>query len=384
MKLLHTSDWHVGKTIRGRSRHEEHVAVLGEIVGYVTEHQVDVVMVAGDLFETASPNAESEALVYRTLLALGQSGAKVVVIAGNHDHPYRLGAVAPVLAEVGVTVVPHVRRASEGGVIEVVTASGERANIALIPFLSQRGIVRVDDLMESDATGQVQKYAARYRTIVDLLSQEMADDAINVVVAHAYVDQALSGGGERAAHMGADYAVAPSVFGSQLHYVALGHLHRPQRIAGATQIYYCGSPMALDFGEVDQDKQVNLVEAHLGVPAKVTVLPLTGGRPLRTVRGTLADVAAVAPELADCWVRVELRETARAGLADEVRELIPNAVDVSVVDPERMPAKVRESRANKSPRELFEAFCASRDHHDERVLRLFDELLGDANATPTN
>ena len=105
MRLLHTSDWHVGKTIRGRSRHDEHEAVLGEIVEITKDREVDVVLVAGDLFESAAPTPESEALVYKTLLRLSEHAQHVVVIAGNHDNPRRLGAVAPLLALGNVRVV---------------------------------------------------------------------------------------------------------------------------------------------------------------------------------------------------------------------------------------------------------------------------------------
>ena len=101
MRLLHTSDWHVGKTIRGRSRADEHRAVLAEIVGLAEEHSVDLALVAGDLFETASPSAEAEAIVCRALLDLAGMGAAVAVIAGNHDNGRKLQAVAPVFSAAG-------------------------------------------------------------------------------------------------------------------------------------------------------------------------------------------------------------------------------------------------------------------------------------------
>ncbi len=381
MKLLHTSDWHVGKTMRGHSRAVEHMAVLAEIAAIATEHHVDVVLVVGDLFDTSSPTAESEQIVYRALLDLRATGAHVVVVAGNHDNPNRLSAIAPVLGALDVRVATQVVRPGEGGVVELVSAAGEPVRLALAPFLSQRGIIRVDDLMTGDVTGQLQKYAERYRNIIGALGASLRDDMVNIVVAHAYIERALSGGGERAAHVGGDYAVAASVFPAHAHYVALGHLHRPQRIDGPTQIHYCGSPLQLDFGEVDQPKQVNVIEASVGVPAKVTAVPLRSGRALRVIRGTLGDVRAVAEDLHDTWVRVELREPARAGLADEVRALVPTAVDVVTVAAEHSDAAPdRVSRSGKSPQELFAAFCAERGHEDERVQRLFADLLEEHHA----
>lgn len=386
MKILHTSDWHVGKTIRGNSRAGEHRAVLTEIVDVAEQHAVDLVVIAGDLFDTASPTAESEEIVYRALLALRATGAAIAIVAGNHDDAGRLAAVAPVLGALGVVVCSRVVPPADGGVVELTVRNGERVRLALVPFLSQRGIVRVDDLMRGDAIDQVQKYAARYRGIVAALCAPLTDDLVNVVLAHTYVERALSGGGERVAHLGGDYAVSASVFPSHVHYVALGHLHRPQRIEGATQIHYCGSPLQLDFGEIEQPKQVNLVEAAVGVPAKVTPVRLVAGRSLRTVRATLDGLRDVADELADAWVRVELQEPARAGVADDVRALVPTAVDVTTLaaagDPSRgMP---RERRIGQSPHELFDAYCAERNYADPRVRSLFAELYEAAGAPTTD
>jgi exonuclease SbcD len=382
VKILHTSDWHVGKTIRGHSRAVEHEAVLDEMVALVAAHQVDLVVIVGDLFDTASPTAESEHLVYRALLGFREAGAQVAMVAGNHDNPLRLGAVAPVLDALSVHVVPQVVRPSEGGVMQLALRSGEDVRLALLPFLSQRSIIKADDLMSGDVTGQLQKYADRYRKIVAALCEPLVGDMVNVVVAHTYVERALSGGGERVAHLGGDYAIASSVFPSHVHYVALGHLHRAQRIEGATQIHYCGSPLQLDFGEIEQRKQVNLIEAEVGRAAKVTALPLGAGRALRVVRGTLDDVREVAGELGDTWVRVELREPARAGLADEVRELVPTAVDVVTLGSQATgAAPSRATRRGKTPHELFAAYCAEREYEDERVQKLFADLLEESSAS---
>ena len=115
MKILHTSDWHVGKVLKGRDRHDEHVAVLRDIAAAARDHDADLVLVAGDLFETSAPSAKSQGLVMRTLLALREDGRKVVVIAGNHDNASLLDAVyRPVLAELGLHVLGIPRRPESG------------------------------------------------------------------------------------------------------------------------------------------------------------------------------------------------------------------------------------------------------------------------------
>jgi exonuclease SbcD len=137
MRILHTSDWHVGKTIRGQSRLDEHHRVLAEVTEIARDRAVDLVLVAGDLYESAAPSADAEQAVLQALLDLHDTGAKVVVIAGNHDNPGRFEAIRPVMRELGITVLGHVARPEAGGVMEHTTATGEKAHLALLPFCSQ-------------------------------------------------------------------------------------------------------------------------------------------------------------------------------------------------------------------------------------------------------
>ena len=377
MKLLHTSDWHVGKAIRGHSRAEEHRAVLGEIVGLAAEHSVDLVLVAGDLFETAAPSAEAETIVYRTLLDLAGTGAQVAVIAGNHDNGRKLEAVAPVFEAAGrVHVVAQVARPDDGGVLRLRVPGGEDVRLAMLPFVSQRGIVRAKDLMDSEAYENIQAYADRMREVIDALAAGFESDTVNVLMAHAFVHGGRLGGGERAAHFIDDYALSAQAFPATAGYVALGHVHRPQQIAGPGQVRYCGSPLQLDFGEEQQRKQVNLVDIEPGLPPKVKALPLTAGRSLQTMKGTLAELESLSRELDDeVWLRVVVREPRRAGLADTVREMLgERAVDVRVED-SSSPVPRHRTRAGRTPAELFDEFLAERNIVDERVTSLFAELL---------
>ena len=257
MKLLHTADWHVGKTLRGRSRADEHRAVLAEIAALATSEDVDVVIVAGDVFDTAAPNPESEQIVYQALLDLAVTGAHVVVVSGNHDNERRLQAVAPLLELGRVTMAATFRRPDDGGVVEVpARAGGERARIALLPFLSQRWVVRADELMSTAADEQAQAYSERIRRLVTALTADFRADTVNIVVAHLFALGGKLGGGEREAHTIFDYAVPGTVFPPSAQYVALGHLHRSQVIPGPCPIRYPGSPLQLDFGETGDRKAV--------------------------------------------------------------------------------------------------------------------------------
>ncbi|MCY4666057.1 MAG: exonuclease SbcCD subunit D [Acidimicrobiaceae bacterium] len=377
MRLLHTSDWHVGKSIRGHGRADEHEAVLSEIAGLAAEHAVDLVLVAGDVFETAAPSAEAETIVYRALLELAGTGAEVAVIAGNHDNGRKLQAVAPVFSAAGgVRVLAQPARPDEGGVQRLRTRGGEDVRLAMLPFVSQRGIVRAKDLMDSDAYENAQNYAERMRKVIDALAEGFESDTVNVLMAHAFVLGGQLGGGERAAHFIDDYALSAQVFPASAGYVALGHVHRPQRIAGPGQIHYCGSPLQLDFGERGHSKQVNLVHMDPGLPPTVRPLLLSSGRSLLRLSGTLAELESQREILDDDpWLQVIVREPRRADLADRVREMLGDGVvDVRVEDTSS-PAVRRPSRSGRTPVELFDEYLAEQNIDDERVRALFKELL---------
>lgn len=375
MKVLHTSDWHVGKTLRGRDRSAEHEAVLREVVEVADREQVDLVLVVGDLFDTAAPTADAERIVYRALLGLSDRGHRtVVVVGGNHDNPRRLAAVRPLLDLGSVHLQPDLLPADRGGVLELL-AGGVRVRVALLPFLSQRWIVKADDLMALDADQHRGQYAARMAQIVQALTAGFDDQAVNLVAAHLMVVGGTMGGGERSAHTVFDYAVPSTVFPAGASYVALGHLHRSQAIPAPCPVRYSGSPLQLDFGETADQKSVTLVEASPGTPASVREVPLTAGRRLRTVSGSLSELEALAPEVGDDHLRVIVHEPTRVGLAEEVRALLPTAVDVVV---ERVDAAPRRDRtagsAERTPTELFADFLAERGEDDPRLLALFGDL----------
>jgi exonuclease SbcD len=383
VRLLHTSDWHVGKAIRGRSRVAEHQAVLAEIAGVADDRSADLVIVAGDLFDTAAPTPESERVVYRALLDLAAGGRPVVVIAGNHDSAQRLAAVAPLSAASGIHVASAIRPAADGGVLDVVAGS-ETALVALLPFPSQRFVVTADVLCSGDAAHAHATYADRVVRILGSLTAGFGAGTVNLVAGHLMVMGGTMGGGERGAHTVFDYWVPATAFPASAQYVALGHLHRAQRLPGPAPLHYCGSPLQLDFGETANEPVVNLVDVRPGLPAEVTPVPLTAGRRLRTLRGTVVDVLAAAQDVPEGdHLRVVLDEKPRAGLADEVRERLPAAVEV-VLAPRDAEVSVPtdHDRLGRTPQALFREYLAERDVTDDRMVALFDELVDELVAEP--
>jgi exonuclease SbcD len=384
MRLLHTSDWHVGKGIRGRSRAAEHQAVLAEIAAVADRESVDVVIVAGDLFDTATPTADSERIVYRALLDLAAGGRPVVVIAGNHDSAGRLAAVAPLSEASGIHVASTIRPPGEGGVLDL-ELGAETARVALLPFPSQRYVVTADLLMAAnDAADTHAAYADRVGRILGALTGGFETGTVNIVVAHLMVLGGMMGGGERGAHTVFDYWVPATAIPASTQYVALGHLHRAQRIDGPAPLHYCGSPLQLDFGETANDPVVNVVDVRPGLPADVRAVPLTAGLRLRTLRGSLAALAEHAGTTGADHLRLVLDEPSRIGLADEARELFPTAVEVVLAarDEQAATAARPEARLGRTPHDLLSDYLDEREAGDPRVVALFDELVDELEVAP--
>jgi exonuclease SbcD len=386
MRFLHTADWHVGKTLKGHSRLDEQEQVLREIVRVVREQELDAVLVAGDLYDNAAPSAPAQKLVVRTLMALAGSGAEVIVIAGNHDHAATLDAYRPFAGAAGITLVGSVRSAEQGGVVELMARTGEPVTVAVLPFVSSRYAVRAAELVANTPAEHTGAYDQQIRDILTSLTGGFRTDAVNLVMAHLTVLNATFGGGERTAQSIFEYAVPATVFPPDAHYVALGHLHRRQTMAAPCPVHYCGAPLAVDFGEQDYEPVVCLVEATPTTPARVTDIPITAARRLRTLRGTVEELGALAGTVGDDFLRVWVREPARAGLREEVTDLLPNALEVRI-DPE-FATPVTGSRPasvlglERSPLELFREYCASRLTGDPRLdalfARLHDRVIGGA------
>ncbi len=378
MRFLHTADWHVGKTLKGRSRLDEQEQVLREIVSIAREQQVDAVLVAGDLYDTAAPSAEAQKLVVRTLMGLAGTGAEVIAIAGNHDNPRALDAYRPLAGAAGITLVGEVRTAEKGGVVRFAARStGEPVTVAVLPFLSQRYAVRAAELVAQTPAEHTGAHDQQLRDILAALTSGFDPDGVNLVMAHLTVTNGKFGGGERTAQSIFEYAVPASIFPIEAHYVALGHLHRRQRMEAPCPVHYSGAPLAIDFGEQENTSVVCLVEATPGVPARITDIEITSGRRLRTLRGTIAELSVLAATVGDDHLRVYVREPARAGLREEVTALLPNALEVRI-DPEfaAVPEASRPSGggADRSPSELFGEYLGTRGVADPRVEELFRRL----------
>jgi len=381
MRILHTSDWHVGKVLKGRDREKEHTRVLAEIIEIATSEKPDLIILAGDLYDSAAPSPASTRLVTRALSALRRTGARVVAIGGNHDNGAALDALRPWADAAGIELRGSVSDKPADLIIKGTTGGGESWQVVALPFLSQRYAIRAAEMYELTAAEASQTYADHIARLIGKLSEGFAEPGtVNLLTAHLTVVGATAGGGEREAHTVMGYAVPATVFPPNAHYVALGHLHRAQSVIGPCPVRYSGSPLAIDFGEEENVCSVAIVDVSADKAARVRDVPVTSALTLRTVRGTLDQLATV--QLPDAWLRVFVRETPRVGLREDVQELLPNALEVRI-DPDMVPDKAGErmaQRAGRSPRELFGDYLDSRGTAEEGVRELFDELYDEVSS----
>ena len=380
MRVLHTSDWHVGKVLKGHNREDEHKAVLAEVIAIAERERPDLVLISGDLYDTAAPTPASTRLVTRALSALRRTGAQVVAIGGNHDNGPALDALRPWAEAAGITVRGAVSANPDDLLITGETASKERWQLVALPFLSQRYAIRAAEMYELSAAETQQTYADHLARLIARLSSSF-DQAgvVNLLTAHLTVVGASTGGGEREAHTVMGYAVPATVFPATAHYVALGHLHRAQQVIGPCPVRYCGSPLAIDFGEEENVCGVSIVDVSADKAARVRDVPVEAARVLRTVRGTLEQLSKV--NLPEAWLRVFVREAPRAGLREDVQDLLPNALEVRI-DPEMMPDRkgAQAQRQGRTPRQLFGDYLDSRGTPEDGVRELFDELYDEVSS----
>jgi len=381
VRFLHTSDWHVGKAIRGRSRIEEHAAALDEVVAIAVDRGVDAVLVAGDVYEHRAPSPDADSIVFDTLLRLHDAGIRAVVIPGNHDSAARLDAFGKLLRPLGVDVASRVLPPGRGGIVRVPSRDGsETAEIAVVPFVPERRFGDAAALFDSTAAW-FQSYAQGMGELLAAMAAGFTPGTVAIVIGHLFTDGALvtPGGGEREMTIGMAYAVPPSRLPGDVSYVALGHVHLPQAVKGSpAPARFAGSLLQLDFGEAGQRKSVSIVDIAAGKPAKVEEVAITAGRQLRDVRGPLDDVLRAGAEHAADYLRVFVEtEGPVPGIADRIRDELPNALDVHLVYERADAPSGGPPVSALHPREQFVAYYRGQHGSDPaaELLEAFDEVL---------
>ena len=325
LRLLHTSDWHLGQHFMGKSRQAEHQAFCAWLLEQVRLHRVDVVLIAGDIFDTGAPPSYAREQYNRFVVALRDTGAKLVVLGGNHDSVAMLGESRELLACLDAWVVPAAMDNPADQVLVLPTRDGEPgALLCAIPFLRAR------DLLRSEAGQSAEDKQRSLQEAIAEHYQQCHAQAVSLrrkhgplpIVASGHLTTVGASASEsvREIYVGSLEAFPTSAF-PDADYIALGHIHRPQKVGGQEHIRYSGSPIALSFDEAGQQKEVLLVDLDRIGLCGITPVPVPRFQPLLTLRGTLTEITAQLPEAAaagtpECPVWLEIQVASDDYLSD--------------------------------------------------------------------
>jgi len=380
MRVLHTSDWHLGKRLGRFDRLAESSAVLDQVCSVADERAVDLVVVSGDVFDRPSPPIDALELGLRTLVRLGER-RPVVAVAGNHDSPELFDALAPLLRARGVHLVGRIARPEEGGILGP-EALGVPARVACLPFLREGQVV---DFMR-DAGQWYASYAERIARLCATLNEGLmastGPDEVPLLAAHFLVSGVTVGGagrrGERELHMGAAYTAAPQAIPPGPQYVAMGHIHAPQRVPYApVPAEYAGSLLPLDFGEAGEHKRVVVVDVEPGRLAVAESVRLACPRPLVHAEGTWEAIEARTDELRDGYLDLTVDTSAvDVTLGQRAREAFPFLVNVRPRRHDTDRAAERRPRRGRSLTELYDDYYR-REHGQEEPPADLRDLLRD-------
>lgn len=384
MRILHTSDWHLGKTLDGFSRIEEQEAFVEELLGIVKKTDPKVIIIAGDIYDSGNPSARAENLFYYSIKKLSENGRRLVIVSsGNHDSPERLSSVRPLAEGYGIAIFGDFEEDVKPGEYDgfkiinagkgfiEIEAGDEKAVFAVLPYPSEK---RVNELfIEGEEEEEKRKsYSEKVSEIFREFGRNFRDDTINIAVSHLYIHGGRISDSERSIELGGSYAVDEECFPEKAQYVALGHLHKPQRIGTSSRnIYYAGSPLQYSKSEIDYAKSVYIIDVKAGENPKVEKYPLRNYKPIEVWRCESIEKAIDrCSQKGDnpLWIYLEI-ETVRLIEQSEVKQMRDLAGDIISITP---------IFKDNEEEEIFEGL---RERHLDEMFRDFYKKVNGAEPT---
>ncbi|KQO42622.1 DNA exonuclease SbcCD subunit SbcD [Pseudomonas sp. Leaf83] len=303
MRILHTSDWHLGQHFMGKTRQAEHQAFCAWLLEQVRVHAVDVLLIAGDVFDTGAPPSYAREEYYRLVVELRDAGCALVVLGGNHDSPAMLGESRSLLAQLGTQVVPSVGVDLAEQVLVLNDRTGQPgAVLCAIPFIRPRDVLasQAGQSAQDKQQSLQQAIAEHYRALYELAASKRDELGLTlpiIATGHLTTVGASASESVREIYVGSLEAFPTSAF-PPADYIALGHIHRPQKVGGLEHIRYSGSPIALSFDEARQQKEVLLLTFEGATLQSITPLPVPVFQPMASLRGSLKELAGAIAEVA--------------------------------------------------------------------------------------
>lgn len=294
MRVIHTSDWHLGQNFYTKSRASEHRAFLDWLLGVVVEYQVDAIIVAGDIFDTGSPPSYAREIYNHFVVQLQSTGCQLIILAGNHDAVSTLNESRELLACLNTRVIARAAQGPEQQAWVINNKQGQPGAIFCpVPFLRPRDIQHSQSGMDGHEKQQslMSAISEHYRQGYQAALQLRGDQALPIIATgHLTTVGASTSDAVRDIYIGSLDAFPAQAF-PPADYIALGHIHRPQKVAGSEHIRYSGSPIPLSFDETQRAKSVFLVTFAAGKLESVETLEVPVTQQLITLKGSLTEIS---------------------------------------------------------------------------------------------
>ena len=320
MKFLHTADWHIGRMLYSKKRYPEFTAFLDWLVAQLVDHQIDCLLVPGDIFDTRAPSNRAQQLYYDFLVRASQTSCQhIVITSGNHDSPSFLDAPKSVLRSLNVHVIGQAGNI-EDELIELKSNNDEtQALIAAVPYLRDRDLRTVEPGETIDDKEQkiVQGIQQHYQTLADLAEAKHAKLSNKTTVpiiamGHLFAAGGKTGDGVRDLYIGNLGSIGADAFSTTFDYVALGHLHVPQCVGGEDRIRYSGSPIPMGFGEAGQQKEILIIETGKE-EIQITSQPVPTFQTLARLSGDLdhilSEIESLKAQQSTAWLEIDYTGT---------------------------------------------------------------------------
>ncbi len=382
MRIMHTADWHIGQRLHERQRIEEHKDFLNWLLNTIQEQKVELLLVSGDIFDTSLPSAEATNLYYEFLFRLyNETETYTVIIAGNHDSSRHLEAPREFLKMGRIFVVGEAKE-PEKCVINI-PPSDPRVVVAAVPYLSEN---ELDPVSFESEVEKSERYRERLKGFYAECVSIMPEELPKILMGHLYVHGGSVGESERNIQIGGATAIHDKDFPDDVEYVALGHLHRPQRIKRKDYpILYSGSPIPLRFNETNYRKKIYILEfSKNDKSSQIIEIEIPKFKELCTIEGDENFILsqAMTEEWDGKYIQVKLKlESVRTGISDEIRKAFSDrggdVLTVEVELPKEEGRPVIEIEDMKRPEQIFEQFHQTKFGcpPDDSFTQTFSDLM---------
>ena len=404
MKILHTSDWHLGKFLYRQKRYDEFEEFLNWLAGFIEHEKIDALIVAGDIFDTTTPGNLAQKLYYRFLAKVANGYCRnIVITAGNHDSPSFLNAPRQVLETLNVFVVAEPSEESRDEIIMLKDDSGEvEAIVCAVPYLRERDVRKSEPGENSKDKEQalIEDIKKHYQTVCQIANDKRTElekttgkSIPLIATGHLFAagGKTSDGDGVRELYIGSLGHISASIFPDVVDYVALGHLHIPQNVGGNDNIRYSGSPLPLSFSEANQEKNVVVIEFNgKDKKSRIETVPVPVFQRLEKIKGTrdviIASIKKLQEDKVSCWLEIEYTgKEIVPNLKEEVEELLEEG-DITIlriINRQIIERVLSASNENETLDELDEkdVFIRCMNEHEipeeqqEMLMGLYEEVL---------